>query len=129
MKKVLVIFTTMFLIIAFSTPTIASNRSNCENALLSLMWEDIRKAVNEYHHDIEGVQFFNEKILDIKMKNALDFEITIQLEAFVGAHNTIGTDTLKFIREAPAGLKLVSYKHNPSKDKKEILEWFNKNRP
>lgn len=128
MKKGLTIFTTLFLVFLSSTPTIASNQSNCENALISLMWEDIHKAVNEYYYDIEGVQFTDEKILNIKMKNALDFEITIKIDTFIGAHNTIGTDTLKFVQEE-LKLNLVSYKHNPSKDKKEILEWFNKNRP
>ncbi|OZU87590.1 hypothetical protein CIL03_15995 [Virgibacillus indicus] len=126
MKKVLVIFTMLLLILMFSTPAIASNQSTYEDALLSLMWEDIRKAVVEYY-DIKDVQSSNEKILDLEMKNALDFEITIQLDAFIGAHNTIGTDKLKFVREAPDGLKLVSYKHTPSKYKKEILERYFKN--
>lgn len=127
MKKVLVIFTTLFLILMFSTPTIASNQSTCEDALLSLMWEDIRKATVE-HYDLNDVQYWNEKVLELKITNGLSFEITIQLDAFVGAHNTIGTDTLKFVREVPDGLKLVSYKHTPSKEKKEILEWYFKNR-
>ncbi|MGP4064038.1 DUF3888 domain-containing protein [Oceanobacillus sp. M65] len=67
------------------------------------------------------------KIVDLKTKNALDFEITIQLDAFIGAHNTIGTDTLTFETEAPNKLKLVNYKHTPTKEKKEILEWYLKN--
>lgn len=96
MKKVLVIFTTLFLILIFSTPTIASNQSTCEDALLSLMWEYIRKAIVE-HYDIKDVQSSDEKVLDLKMKNGLSFEITIQLDAFITAHNTIGTDTLKFV--------------------------------
>ncbi len=33
------------------------------------------------------------------MKNAFDLEITIQLNAFIGAHNTIGGDTLTFVSE------------------------------
>nr|WP_275955877.1 DUF3888 domain-containing protein [Oceanobacillus polygoni] len=111
----------------FSTPTIASKQSTLEDALLSLMWEDVRKATVE-HYDLNDVQYWNEKVLELKMTNGLSFEITIQLDAFVGAHNTIGTDTLKFVREIPDGLKLVSYKHTPSKEKKEILEWYFKNR-
>jgi Protein of unknown function (DUF3888) len=110
----------------FSTPTIASNQTY-EKALLSLMWEDIDKAVVEYY-DIKDVQSSDEKILDLKMKNALDFEITIQLNAFIGAHNTIGTDTLTFVRESPNKLKLVKYKHTPTKEKEEILDWYFKNR-
>lgn len=112
----------------FSTPTISSNQSTCEDALLSLMWEDIQKAIVEHHYDIKDIQSSDEKVLDLKMTNGLSFEITIQLDAFVDAHNTIGTDTLKFVREANDGLKLVSYKHTPSKEKKEILEWYFKNR-
>lgn len=128
MEKVLVIFTTLFFSLMVSTTTIASNQSTCEDALLSLMWEDIQKAIVEHHYDIKDIQAFDEKVLDLKMKNGLSFEITIQLNVFVGAHNTIGTDTLKFVREVPDGLKLVSYKHIPSKEKKEILEWYFKNR-
>ncbi len=112
-----------------STPTMASNQSDFEKALLSLMWEDIDKAVDNYY-DIEDVhvQYYDQKVIDLKMKNALDFEITIQLNAFIGAHNTIGTDTLTFVTEEPNKLKLVNYKHTPTKEKKEILEWYLKNR-
>lgn len=126
MKKVLVIFSTLYLM--FSSSAVASNESTCEKALLSLMWEDIYNAVEEHYNIEGGVQSWNKKVLDLKMTNGLTFEITIQLDAFVGAHNTIGTDILKFVREGPEGLKLVSYKHTPSKHKKEILEWYLKNR-
>jgi hypothetical protein len=33
------------------------------------------------------------------MKNAFDLEITIQLNAFIGAHNTIGSDILTFVSD------------------------------
>lgn len=118
MKKAVVIFSALFLILMFSTPTFASDQSAYEKALLSLLWEDIDRAVVEYY-DIKDVQYFDEKILDLKMKNTLDFEITIQLAAFIGAHNTIGTDTLTFVQEAPDKLKLVHYKHTPSKEKRK----------
>ncbi|WP_163539581.1 DUF3888 domain-containing protein [Gracilibacillus sp. YIM 98692] len=124
MKKVLIIFLSLFLM--FSTPAFASNQSNYEKALLSLMWEEIYRAVDEYYLNNEGltgVQTWNKKVLDLKMTDGLSFEITIQLDAFVGAHNTIGTDTLKFTREID-GLKLVNYNHTPSKHKEEILEWY-----
>lgn len=121
MKKVLVILSILFL--TFSTHAFALNQSSCEKALLSLMWEDIYKAIDD-HYDIEGVQSWKTKVLDLKMTNGLSFEITLQLDTFVGAHNTIGTDKLKFVKEVPDGIKLVSYKHTPSKHKNEILKWY-----
>ncbi|WP_188455738.1 hypothetical protein [Virgibacillus oceani] len=45
----------------FSTPALASNQSTYEKALLSLMWDDIYKAVDE-HYDIKGIQTWNEKV-------------------------------------------------------------------
>src|SRR5690625_4260612 len=101
----------LFLSLMFSTPTIASNLPACEDALLSLMWEDVQKAIVEHHYDIKDIQSSDGKVLELKMTNGLSFEITIQIDTFVGAHNTIGTDTLKFVREVPDGLKLISYKH------------------
>jgi hypothetical protein len=106
-----------------STPALAINQTTCEKAFLSLMWEEIHQAMNEYY-DIDGVQAWKMKILDLKMTNGLSFEVIIQLETFIGAHNTIGTDKLKFIKEAPDGIKLVSYNHTPSKLKDEILKWY-----
>jgi hypothetical protein len=106
-----------------STSSLATNQTTCEKAFLSLMWEEIHQAIDEYY-DIEGVQAWKMKVLDLKMTNGLSFEAIIQLETFVGAHNTIGTDKLKFIKEVPDGIKLVSYKHTPSKHKDEVLKWF-----
>src|SRR5690606_13376716 len=113
----------LFLFIIPIVPTVeAYNKSECEKALTSLMFDDIYKAVNE-NYDIKDVQFENEKILDLKMSSGLTFYITVQISTFIGAHNTIGTDTLQFKREID-GLKLVSYDHKPSKDKDEILKWY-----
>ncbi|WP_405100158.1 DUF3888 domain-containing protein [Oceanobacillus sp. FSL H7-0719] len=127
MKKIFVFFTALFLTFMIAVPSSASNQTACESALLSLMWDDIQAALTAHHSEIKDIQSFDEKVVELKMTNGLSFEITIQLDAFVGAHNTIGTDTLKFIREVPDGLKLVSYKHKPTKKKKEILEWYFKN--
>ncbi|WP_246145557.1 DUF3888 domain-containing protein [Bacillus rubiinfantis] len=99
----------------------AANNSPCEKALLSLMWEDINNAIAK-QYDF-GVSIWNEKIVQLQMQNGLTFQITIQGDVYVGAHNTFGTDTITFEREID-GLKLVSYKHTPSKDKQEILDWY-----
>jgi hypothetical protein len=120
-KKVIVIWSLVFLMT--STPASAINQTTCEKAFLSLMWEEIHQAMDEYY-DIDGVQAWKMKVLDLKMTNGLSFEAIIQLETFIGAHNTIGTDKLKFIKEVPDGIKLVSYNHTPSKHKDEILKWY-----
>jgi hypothetical protein len=120
-KKVIVILSILFLM--SSTPALATNQTTCEKAFLSLMWEEIHHAIDEYY-DIEGVQAWKMDVLDLKMTNGLSFEAIIQLETFVGAHNTIGTDKLKFIKEVPDGIKLVSFKHTPSKHKDEVLKWY-----
>jgi hypothetical protein len=120
-KKVIVIWSLVFLM--SSTPASAINQTTCEKAFLSLMWEEIHQAMDEYY-DIDGVQAWKMKVLDIKMTNGLSFEAIIQLETFIGAHNTIGTDKLKFIKEVPDGIKLVSYNHTPSKHKDEILKLY-----
>lgn len=103
-------------------PTVGANKSECEKALISLMFDDSYKAVNE-NHNIKEVEFKNEKILYLKMTSGLTFDVTIQISTFIGAHNTIGTDTLQFKRDID-GLKLVSYVHKPSEDKDEILKWY-----
>lgn len=100
----------------------AADQSEYEKALLSLMFEDIYKAVNE-SYDFEGIQFEKKKIMDLKMTNGLTFDITVQISTFIGAHHTIGTDTLRFKREIGA-LKLVNYNHSPSEHKEKILEWY-----
>lgn len=100
----------------------ASTQSTCEKALISLMWEDINKAVNK-NYNFEGVQVWNERIISLKMTGGLTFETSVQIDTFIGAHNTIGTDTLILTRELN-GLKLISYKPTPSKHKNEILEWY-----
>ncbi|MGM7682791.1 DUF3888 domain-containing protein [Cytobacillus sp. Hm23] len=120
MSKTILLF--LFLLIPFAHVVEASDQSECEKALLSLMFEDIYKAVNE-NYEFEGVQFENWKITDLKMTNGLTFDITVQISTFIGAHNTIGTDTLKFKREID-GLQLVSFDHIPSEHKDEILEWY-----
>lgn len=93
-----------------------------EKALLSLMFEDIYKAVEE-NYDFEGVQFYGGKVLYLKMEGGLSFVITIQIETFIGAHNDIGTDTLTFKRDIN-GLKLTNYKHSASPQQKQNLDWF-----
>lgn len=103
----------------------ASEQTECEKALLSMMFDDIYKAVNE-HFEYEGVQFTDEKVLDLKVTNGLSFDITIQISTFLGAHNIIGTDTLRFKREV-GGIKLVDYRHTLSEYKQEILDWYYKN--
>lgn len=121
MRKIIAL--SLFLFIIPIVPTAdALDQSECEKALTSLMFDDIYKAVNK-NYDFKGVEFENEKVLDLKMTNGLTFDITIQISTFVGAHNTIGTDTLRFKREIN-GLELVSYDHKPSEDKDKILKWY-----
>jgi hypothetical protein len=120
-KKVIVILSLLFL--TSSTTALATNQATYEKAFLSLMWEEIQQAIDEYY-DIEGVQAWKMKVLDLKMTNGLSFEAIIQFETFDGAHNTIGTDKLKLIKEVPDGIKLNSYKHTPSKHKDDVLKWY-----
>jgi hypothetical protein len=117
-KKIIVLLP---LLLLFVTNVEAANKSKYEKAILSLMWDDIYKAINE-HYDFE-VSIWNEKILNLDMQNGLTFKITIQGDVYVGAHNTFGTYTLTFERGIE-GLKLLEYKHIPSKDEKEILDWY-----
>lgn len=118
----------LLLLFLFGTNAEAATQSNKEDqfpyekALLSLMFEDIYKAVNE-NYDFEGVQFYRGKVLYLKMEGGLSFVITIQIETFIGAHNDIGTDTLTFKRDVN-GLKLTDYKHVASPQQKQNLEWY-----
>ena len=120
---------TLLLLLLFGTNAEAATQSAKEHqlpyekALLSLMFEDIYKAVKE-NYDFEGVQFYRGKVLYLKMEGGLSFVITIQIETFIGAHNDIGTDTLTFKRDINNGLKLTNYKHTVSPQQKQNLEWF-----
>ncbi|TFB23904.1 DUF3888 domain-containing protein [Filobacillus milosensis] len=120
MRNIIVI--TVFLLVLFVPIAEASAQTDYEKALISLMFEDIHKTVDEYY-GFEGVQFFDEEILELKMTGGLSFDVAVKISTFIGAHNTIGTDTLKFRREVE-GLKLISYNHIPSEHKEEILEWY-----
>ncbi|MBD8068773.1 DUF3888 domain-containing protein [Bacillus sp. PS06] len=122
-----ILLTMLILFIAGSSAAAASQSTNedqspFEKALVSLMFEDIYKAVEE-NYEFDGVQSWQHKVVNLKMKNDIEFVITIQIETFIGAHNIIGTDYLTFKRDDD-GLQLINYKHVPSKDKKEILEWY-----
>ncbi|WEG14419.1 DUF3888 domain-containing protein [Pullulanibacillus sp. KACC 23026] len=129
MRKI--ISMTLLLLFLFGTNSDAAAQSTMkepfpfEKVLLSLMFEDIHKAVNE-NYDFEGVQFYRGRVLYLKMEGGLSFIITIQIETFIGAHNDIGTDTLTFKRDVN-GLKLTDYKHAASPQQKQNLEWYFKN--
>ncbi|GEL77801.1 DUF3888 domain-containing protein [Tenuibacillus multivorans] len=58
------------------------------------------------------------------MTNHRSFVIIIEIDSFVGAHNTIGTDELKFVRKDD--VQLINYKHTPSPNKEKILEFINR---
>jgi len=112
----------LLLIIFFAPYAEADNQTDYEKAMISMMFEEINKSVNE-NYDFKGVQFTDGKILELKMTDGLSFIITIQISTFIGAHNIIGIDQLKFKRELD-GLKLVNYEHTPSEYKEEILRWY-----
>jgi hypothetical protein len=118
-KKIIVVLFLLYPLLAGNVQ--ATNETQCEKALLSLMWEDINKAIAE-QYDFE-VSIWNKKILHLEMLNGLTFRITIQGDVYVGAHNTFGTDTMTFERGIE-GLKLLDYKQKPLKNKQEILDWY-----
>lgn len=122
MYRIAVFLLLLFLINPVTSKVEATGQSDYEKAVLSLMFDQIYKAVND-NYDIQGVQFEDQKILSLNMTNGLTFDVTIQIQTFIGAHNTIGTDTLRFKRELN-GVKLVRYSHHPSPHSDELIKLY-----
>ena len=79
-----------------------------ERVLLSLLYPDIQKAVNNYYGNFR--QFDKQKIIYMKPKG-LKQEIQVQVSTFVGPHNPpYGLDTITFILES-SKLKAIDFKH------------------
>src|SRR5690625_3434898 len=105
----------LLLIIFFAPYAEADNQTDYEKAMISMMFEEINKSVNE-NYDFKGVQFTDGKILELKMTDRLSFIITIQISIFIGVHNIIGIDHLIFKLELNE-LNLINYENTPSEYK------------
>ena len=81
-----------------------------EKSLLTLLYPYISKEIDRYYGHPK--QFDFEKIISIKKtpeKN--EFEITVQVETFTGAHNPPrGKETITIVTSA-MGTKVINFKH------------------
>lgn len=94
------------------TTTQQKNNSIKDDAIISLLLDDINKAVQSYYND-PNKSFWKAKIIDLKRigEGIYEFEVTIEIETFEGAHNPpYGKDILVFSREIE-GIKLIKYQH------------------
>jgi hypothetical protein len=83
-----------------------------DNAIISLLLDDINKAIQTYYND-PNKSFWKAKIIDLKSigEGIYEFEVTIKLETFKGAHNPpYAEDILVFSRKIE-GIKLIKYQH------------------
>jgi hypothetical protein len=120
LKKILfLVFLTIFFFSisigdAYSdTTTQQTNNLIKDDAIISLLLDDINKAIQTFYND-PNKSFWKAKIIDLKRigEGIYEFEVTIELETFEGAHNPpYGKDILIFSRKIE-GIKLVKYQHN-----------------
>ncbi|MED4355028.1 DUF3888 domain-containing protein [Schinkia azotoformans] len=98
--------------------TLHSNttQSKCkinDDLILSLFTPKINAAVEQYYN--ERRQYWREKIINIKEIGNYKYEVTIQIETFVGAHDApVGKDTLVFTTNLN-DIKLKKYTHQLKK--------------
>jgi hypothetical protein len=94
------------------TTTQQTNNLIKDDAIISLLLDDINKAIQTYYDD-PNKSFWKAKIIDLKRigEGIYEFEVTIELETFEGAHNPpYGKDILVFLRKIE-GIKLIKYQH------------------
>lgn len=119
MRKVMIVL--VFILGLNLTPTykaaadtLYSNvtQPNCkinDDLILSLFTPKINDAVEQYYN--ERRQYWREKIINIKEIGNYKYELTIQIETFVGAHDApVGKDTLVFTTNLN-DIKLKKFTH------------------
>lgn len=141
MKKLLLIFTSILLIICspISKICFAANNENpamlndppaLQNIIARLMIKDIQKAVDNYYLEylfnspqIEVYEHKSStKVLDIGYdSNNNLYLITIEVHPYIGAHNTIGHDRITFEISGSANVKVREFKHIKSF---ELVPWL-----
>jgi hypothetical protein len=113
-----ILFSTIFFLsissgVTYSeTSTHKTNNPINDDAIISLLLDEINEAIQNYYKD-PNKSFWKAKIIDLKRigDGIYEFEVSIELETFEGAHNPpYGKDTLVFTRKIE-GIKLIKYLH------------------
>ncbi len=85
-----------------------------KNSILSLTYPYISKAIENYYGVPKQFGLYDAKILSIKSPTEhFEFDITIQVRTFTGAHNPpYGIETIT-VRTSPIGTKVIYFNHKP----------------
>jgi len=114
-------FLLIILMLTFTLPSYSSAQNlNCDelkSAFLVSLTPSLNKAIGEIYKDIPGgdrsYELFDAEILKLERvhKGWESFNVTIEIQTYVGAHNPpYGVDTI-YLRVDPDNIKILGYEH------------------
>lgn len=80
------------------------------DTLLTTLSPHITDAVTGHYGELTQYDLFDAEILDIKRQTegGYSFTVKVQISPFIGAHNTIGKDTIT-LEVTPGMVKVIKY--------------------
>ena len=105
---------------------------SCQEIIYGFLYQDINNAVSAFYSqqlsEIIQLDTFSYKITDIKNIQGQTYQITVEVQPFVRAHNYIGKDRITFELTPNTKPRLISYKNIENKVD-EYKEWRNRLNP
>lgn len=122
MKKLIVLMLVITCLIpknVYSNNNIYANVENgtiqqefYKGSLLSFLYPYISSTVNTYYGHTKQYGLYNAKIISIKKTpEKFEYEITIQVETFTGAHNPPGGIETITVITSPMGTEVINFNH------------------
>ncbi len=94
-------------------PKAHSIEETYQDIIMTLLAPHIIREVEKYYGKDAEIDLFSIKVLEAKRTvehRGFKFKLKIQVDPFIGPHNTIGVDNLTFIIQ-PSGVKLEKFEH------------------